>query len=363
VGQNLHKNVELSSWKLEEYRQIRRYQDDGYLVLAGGQEFPGPRLYDVPELKYEYGSHKCPWGTIRKVQGRWYVLSINGNDKELPPEIARWVGKTLQLAVVTVDAARRQATVQVEEDGTGVLLTNVATWQSPWSLLDAVNKTLREQGLAIVCRRLEWTEEEEGNDIPDQLWPPGTEVPRARNDHTAAHLTGYAHDNGILVYLGAVGHKTSLKSIWASAVKGGKKRRVHLSLGRYQPTERLSDYHKPLYAPLPDQFAHHLVLLGRAATEAQMEDGVGITYLLVWAGDDDPQASSRRLLVERLNAALPIPILPEWADALWQAAESRRWLAKIATGGDCRAGHRLTINAEIWINLVRELVDQEALTF
>jgi len=357
-------DVEMASWKLDDFRQIRRYQDDGYLVFSTGREFPIPCLYDISNLEYEYGNYKCSWGTIRR-RGGFFVLPVDGNKAALPPEIARWVGKTLQFAVVTVSATNRQATVRVEENGTEVLLTDVPTWESPWSLLSTVNKALRDQGLAIVCQRLEWAEDED--DVENEgLWPPGTSVPMARNDHTAVYLTGYAHDDGILVYLGAVGHKTSLKSIWASAVKGGQKGRVYLSLDRPVRTVRLDNYHSPLWAPLPDQNAYHLVLLGRPATDVHVQDGVAITYLLVWDGDNDPHSRAvraKQLLVERLNAALPIPILPEWADVLWKVAAIHHWLAKINTGGDCRAGYRLSINVKAWIDLIQEMVAQETLTF
>ncbi len=361
-------SVDLPAWKLGEYNEIRRYQQEGYLVLGNGQELPVPYLHDIPGLEYGYGgNYKSPWGTIKWTHARCHILPLANlaNGPELPPEIARWVGKTLQFAVVTVSATNRQATVRVEENGTEVLLTDVPTWESPWTLLSMVNKALRDQGLPIVCQRLEWAEDED--DVENEgLWPPGTSVPTARNDHTAVYLTGYAHDDGILIYLGAVGNKTSLKSIWASAVKGGQKGRVYLSLDRPVRTVRLDNYHSPLWAPLPDQDAYHLVLLGRPATDVHVQDGVAITYLLVWDGDNDPHSRAvraKQLLVERLNAALPIPILPEWADVLWKVAAVHHWLVKISTGGDCRAGYRLSINVKAWINLIQEMVAQETLTF
>jgi hypothetical protein len=292
VRKNSFLNADRPDWETRELKEARRYQDEGYLVLTSrSNRYPLPYLYDLPNLEHDpQRTYQTPWGVVRHEGVGSYLLSLEdiANGPELPPEVVKWVGKTLQLAVVTVAAARRQATVRVEEDSTEVLLTDVPTWDSPWSLLPAVNKTLREQGLPIVCNHLDWAMGEEEN-TGYQLWSPGTPVPMARNDHTAVHLTGYAHDDNLAVQ-----------------------------------TTRLPAYHSPLWTPLPDQAAHHLALLGRAATEPYVEDGVGITYLLVWDGDDEPQATAKRLLVERLNAALPIPILPEWADALWQAADSRR---------------------------------------
>ena len=358
-----NQTAELARWRLEECQRIRQYQDQGYLVISTQREFPVPCLYDLPQIQYQgMSNYQCPWGTVEELSYRYYALHLDGHDRaELPPQIARWLDKPIEIAVVTVDAAKRQATVQVAEGGTEVLLTDVPVWESPWALLDRINETLRDQGLAIVCQHLEIDEAEDN----DNLWLPGM-VPTVHNDHTAVPLTGYAHDGNFLVYLGAVGNKTSLKSIWASAVGNGsrKKSRLYLSLGSSvsYPVQG-SEYHSPLWAPLPDQNAYHLTLLSRAATEANVQDGVGITYLPIWDSDGDPQTTARKLLVERLDAALPIPVLPEWADALWDAAEDQRWLAEMATGGDCRAGYRLTINVEAWIKLIQEMVEQETLTF
>jgi hypothetical protein len=99
--------------------------------------------------------------------------------------------------------------------------------------------------------------------------------------------------------------------------------------------------------------------LARQAFQPEPVDSV--TYLLVFANDDSGDellaTQAARLLARRLHAALPIPILGEWADALWQAALEREWIERAGAGGDCRACWRVSLMTD-WAGLVEDLLAQ-----
>jgi hypothetical protein len=88
----------------------------------------------------------------------------------------------------------------------------------------------------------------------------------------------------------------------------------------------------------------------------------GVTYLPVFANGNDEwlEAQAAGLLARRLHEALPLPILGEWADALWEAAQEREWLARGHAGGDCRACWRVSLRAD-WAELVEDLLAQGAI--
>jgi hypothetical protein len=69
-----------------------------------------------------------------------------------------------------------------------------------------------------------------------------------------------------------------------------------------------------------------------------------LIYLLVFEGElsrwiDTGNPGSTCALTSRLSETLPIPILDEWHESLWEAGQMERTLiVGLETGGDCQEG-------------------------
>jgi hypothetical protein len=325
------------------------------LVAAYAPEYstcwPFPYLHDVPGLRREYPKYSCAWGDFSPV-GRSglgvYAFQPNERGKqELPPGWSEYaLDAPIQPATAVVDPARRWAKVVTEDGGTIATLTDVAFWDSGSLLLDDFRRLLAKQRVPVIVWRVEWQESDER-----PLWNGPT--PQIRNDHAAVSLAGCAYDDdGNLVYLSAVGHKTALEAIRASLMGRHRKGRLYLSTSSSSVSLNGLDRYEQVWTPLPDFAAHHAVFVARMALKPEPMDSVA--YLLVF---DDDEAQAKRLLIQRLHEALPIPFLDGWADALWNAAQERRWVARFYAGGDCRGVWRVSLQAE-WAELVEALITQ-----
>jgi len=200
--------------------------------------------------------------------------------------------------------------------------------------------------------RVEWAEPENGE---QPLWEGRS--PMIRNEHAAVSLAGYAFDDDRnLIYLSAVGHKTAMEAIRASLLGRHRKGKLTLGGGRYQQTLNGLDRYEQVWSPIPDFQAHHAVFLARQALKPEPTDDV--TYLVVFDGDgEELETEAKRLLAKRLHEALPIPVLEEWADALWNAADDRGWITAVRAAGDCRGCWQVSLMTD-WAELVESLITQ-----
>ncbi|MGD9100448.1 MAG: hypothetical protein PVF45_08205 [Anaerolineae bacterium] len=356
--------------KQDAHKLIARQRRGEILVASSRSNYwPLPCLHDVPGVQHTRGGYTSPWGDfshIRELSGVCVFHPAEGNKR--PPV---WKGYDLDtplaLATAIVDPTRRWARIVSDDGGEIATLADVPVWEAAWRLLNQVREMLVQARVSAVVWRLAWREPADDERPP--LWADGRS-PLVRNDHAAVNVAGYAYDgDDNLVYLSAVGHKTALEAIRASLVGRHRKGKLQLSATGYGYA-RLNglDRYEQVWAALPDFAAHHVAFLARQALKPEPTDGV--TYLPVFANDgsgndngsDDEllEAQAARRLARRLHEALPIPVLGEWADALWEAAQDRLWLSRGYAGGDCCACWRVSLRAD-WAELVEDLLSQGAI--
>jgi len=207
------------------------------------------------------------------------------------------------------------------------------------------------------------------------------QVAHVTNRQASVVGTGVAVDSSRIIYIGLAGHKTALKSVWATLNKredrrNGRELHTEWSGCRYiQPLGESGGGYVQLWTPIPQTNLHHLAILHRLAQGEADDDRR--TYLLAWECEGavlhrrrayydyyDPEGpvNARRKepadrflpdlqarLVHRLNRHLATPVLPEWGAYLWDVAltgigESRYnrrcGLIELTARGDCIAACR-----------------------
>ena len=333
-------------------------QKQGHILASGakpdsGQGLPLPYIHDIPGLRrgsYPY-DYECEWGRFKYEYelGSYLFTPHNG---QVPPGWEQYdMQKPIQPVTAVIDRARRLATVTTPDRE--IVLRDVPVGESSYNLLQQVNAALAQSCQPFVAWRLEWISGEF-----DQLWPEG--VPQIRNEHGSAYVTGYAHDDaGNLIYLGMVGHKTVLESIRAT-VQARQRRKLFLQ-GR--PVYPLATHYCQTWQHLPDYGAYHASLIADPALKGKWQPGEEVVYLLVFKGDmtdrENPEKHARQMLPSRLSEALPIPVLREWAEILWEAGVEQGLIGELTTGGDSSAGFSVQLTEKIWAELLSTLLKEE----
>jgi hypothetical protein len=250
-----------------------------------------------------------------------------------------------------IDRARRLAIVRISDRE--IVLRDVPVGESPYNLLQQVNTALAQSYQAFVAWRLEWVSGE-----VDRLWPEG--VPQIRNEHGSAYVTGYSHDEaGNLVYLGMVGHKTVLESIRAT-VQARQRKKLFLQ-GR--PVYSLPTHYSQTWQHLPDYGAYHATLIADPALPGKWQQGEDMVYILVCDGDlierEKPEEHACQMLPSRLSEALPIPVLREWAETLWEAGFEKGLITELTTGGDSLKCLSVQLAQSVWAELISGFLKEE----
>jgi hypothetical protein len=188
-----------------------------------------------------------------------------------------------------------------------------------------------------------------------------------RNNHASATGVGIAIHDDQVVYLGTVGHRTSLKSIWGTLITANNK---GLSgFGKYHLKKLPGTRYVQHWTALPESTATHLIVVAESAevpAKDQIDDlSENGCYLLVfhpegarhlkprYGKSEEREALRKQVncelqthLVDRLNKLLSIPVLSEWGPYLWERGLGGRWddkgLVALDTDGDCIAGY--------WVN-------------
>jgi len=189
-----------------------------------------------------------------------------------------------------------------------------------------------------------------------------------KNKHASATGIGVATHDDQVVYLSAVGHRTSLKSIWGSLVtrNDGK-----LSgFGLYRLKRLTHTKYAQFWTPILESTSTHMIVVAELATIPDKDSTEDLSengcYILAfdpegarhmkprWGACPERQVLQKRAtpklqrhLVDRLNKMLSIPVLPQWSSYLWERGRNGgRWddkgLLALTTNGDCVAGY--------WVN-------------
>jgi hypothetical protein len=118
------------------------------------------------------------------------------------------------------------------------------------------------------------------------------------------------------------------------------------------------DKYEQAWQAMPEYTSHHAGFVSRLALPGKWEPEDLAAYVLVYRGTPDAENELIRLFVERLKEALEIPILDEWAAALWKQASDQNFVQNLTTGGDCILGARIDLQAD-WQELLTDLLKQE----
>ncbi|MCZ7671769.1 MAG: hypothetical protein M5U34_33900 [Chloroflexi bacterium] len=132
-----------------------------------------------------------------------------------------------------------------------------------------------------------------------------------------------------LIYLEMIGVKQSVKANWAALVGAGK---VHW-LGRKRIRLDGMKEHVKIQATLPCGWVNHILIHKQASLKAMNPEQP--FYLL---NDGKPPALSESkwpippLFYPMLNKCLALPLLPEWADYLWENGRLRNLITLLNEG-------------------------------
>ena len=338
--------------------KVAARQKQGHILVSGtqpdsGQGFPLPYIQDVPGLKrgsYPY-DYECEWGHF-KYEYELSAYLFTPHNGQLPSGWDRYdLQVPIQPVTAVIDRARRLATVKTKDRE--IVLRDVPVGESPYNLLQQVNATLAQSCQPFVAWRLEWISGE-----VDRLWPEG--VPQIRNGHGLAYVTGYAHDeDGNLIYLGMVGHKTVLELIRAT-VQARQRKKLFLQ-GR--PVYPLAIHYCQTWQHLPDYGAYHITLITDPALPGKWKPDEDVAYLLGFE-DKSPNGEpsdrqAKNMLIPRLSEALTIPVLDSWQNSFWEAGQSEGLIGKLVVGGDCHEGYWIQVSDVGWKEVIITLVKEE----
>lgn len=135
-----------------------------------------------------------------------------------------------------------------------------------------------------------------------------------------SYCVGSASDYGHVVYLSMVGFKTANKALWAALME----KRNSLQIGRVL-FSRLDGPYVHTDVQLPDIGMNHMVLVHSQAVVSSI-----IPDKLFYVLGDDPE---HERFYAMLNRAVALPILPEWADYLWDWGWDRKLIRSLTTQG------------------------------
>ena len=268
-----------------------------------------------------------------------YVAAPIVGREELFPAVLRNF-QLPQAVEVVVDLSEQTAMIAVSAEET-LVFRSVESWLENDALLESFNQHLIPQG--YLAWKVSFVNEVPCNDF----WSSGLAV--LANEHAVAHCTGYAYDNeqDFLVYAGCVAHKTALESVRATLLQGKK---VSLNHGRRSFLGTMNHKVIHLSQPLPNYAAYHAAFFARETIPGKWQSGDSIGYVLSF--DDTPIAS---LVTSRLMEVLTIPLLADWAEALYTAAVEAGYCSPLVCFGECQAGVRLNLEAD-WQALVQTLL-------
>jgi len=85
-------------------------------------------------------------------------------------------------------------------------------------------------------------------------------------------------------------------------------------------------------------------------------------YLLVFEGELlggwTPDTLARQMLISRLSETLPIPVLDEWNESLWEVAQMENLIVGLETGGDCQEGYLVQLTETVWKEVITRLLKE-----
>lgn len=173
------------------------------------------------------------------------------------------------------------------------------------------------------------------------------------NHETRAAVVGWARLENSVVYLHVSGPQASVKSILATLIQG---RYVTMYVPDYRHARGIYDY-RMFLNPIPGTREYRGILVVNSALQKPSAEDRW-AYLLVPPGMG--RDGVYRLFAMKVNSLLPVPVLPEWGEALLSQAKDAGLVDRLETGGDIADGIAIRNAVEEWTGLInRMLVEGE----
>jgi hypothetical protein len=187
-----------------------------------------------------------------------------------------------------------------------------------------------KQRQPFVAWRLEWVSSE-----VDRLWPES--VPQIRNEHGSAERNSFCFAR----------HRLCPRR-YRQPSPATQRKRIFLE---DRPVYPLATHSYQTWQHLPDYGAYHATLIADPALPGKWQPGEEVIYLLVFEGElldgSIPESQARRGLTSRLSESLPIPILSEWDESIWEARKRENMIIGLKTHGDCQMGYLVQLTKAV----------------
>lgn len=339
----------------EKVNRIIARQKGGKIVIAAYKDGSGlPTREDLGQeltraaYPYDYAVGRAGFLKYDSDLGLYLFTAKSG--EKLPSVLVNY--RPLTLAEAILEIQERRINIQCGE--INVTFTNVQSWKGLHEVLREINEELVRVNSGIVVWKV--ISKENGKAKPDdRLFSEA--VPKLRNGQALAHVTGYAYDTDHnLAYIGLVSYKTSLESLRVTLMCGKLLQMTQDGMSDISliPTDK----YEQAWQAMQEYTSHHVGFVSRLALPGKWEPENLSGYLLVFRGTSDPGTEMIRLFIERIKEALEVPILDEWATAIWKHACNRKLVQDLVVGGDCILGARIDLKAD-WQELLTELLAQE----
>jgi hypothetical protein len=177
------------------------------------------------------------------------------------------------------------------------------------------------------------------------------------NVQSEAAVVGYATtDSGGMVYLHLAGPQMSVKSIFATLIQG---KRAAMYAPSYHTVYGLGEYgYRMFLNPIPGTKEYRGILV-MPSVLGQVFPGDNWSYLVLRASDT---ADRYEALAYRLNATLPVPVLPEWGKKLWEEGKYLGLVDDLKVGGDAGDGIAIRLDTDRWTEIINRLVVEGTLS-
>jgi hypothetical protein len=130
-----------------------------------------------------------------------------------------------------------------------------------------------------------------------------------------------------------------------------------------EPVYPLPTHYSQTWQHMPDYGAYHAAFIADPALPGKWQSGEEVVYLLIFEGElldgSTPETQARQMLTSRLVETLPIPILDDWDESLWESGQIENLIIGLETGGDCQQGYLVQLTVPKWKEVVVRLLTEQ----
>ena len=327
----------------EKYENVIMLQKQGKIVIGREGDFGIPSYKSLPDTRLSK-SATYEVGNAGKLDydfsSAFYIYTPYPGAEQ--PDVIKNYRKTA-IAEGEFDPGKEILTVKHQDEL--ITFTDVQSSSDFSSVMAEANKQLASYGIVVWKINILDT-----NKVKSHLF--AGKVTRISNSETSVLVSGYAIDeSNHLVYVGMIGHKTSLLSLTSTLAQG-----KGVLISGHQYLYPLEKYMKTI-VPMPEYQYHHCLCLATKAIPGQWVHGDSWIYIAQFQNGP----SIKNQFIERLNEALVIPLIPDWRDELYQEGVNRGYIKELETAGDCLSCIAVYIEGE-WNRLIEDLLTSDLIT-